>query len=135
MFEHGVLDVQQRVTTIELLVIVSFIVISATVGMAEYRSYAIYAREFELMKDLFLFRIAIDQFDADKGHYPSTLGALVNDGYLPRIPADPFTKSNSTWQTVLAEADPGNPTGKPGVSDVRSGSDATSMAHTKYWDW
>src|SRR5580704_1384914 len=135
MFKQAVLDVQQRVTTIELLVIMSFIVISATVGMAEYLSYTIYARELALLKDLFLFRIAIDQFDADKGHAPSTLGALVNDGYLPRIPADPFTKSNSTWQTVLAEADPGNPTGKPGVSDVRSGFDGTSRRHTKYWDW
>jgi general secretion pathway protein G len=135
MWKQRVLDAQQRFSAINLLVVMSFVAICAIVGMAEYRSHAIYARELELMKDLFLFRIAIDQFDANNGHYPSTLGALVNEGYLARIPEDPFTKSNSTWQTVRAEADPTNPTGKPGVSDVRSGSDGTSIARTKYWDW
>jgi type II secretory pathway pseudopilin PulG len=124
-----------QLTTVDLVVIMPLIVILASVGTAQYRSNATYARELELMRDLFMFRIAIDQFDADEGHYPSTLDALVNGGYLQRIPADPFTGSSSTWQTVQTEADPGHPAGEPGVSDVRSGSDGTSLARTKYWDW
>ena len=122
-------------TKIDLVVVVSFLAILATVGTAQYRWNAIYARELELMRDLFMFRTAIDQFDADTGHFPRTLDALVNDGYLQRIPADPFTESNSTWQPVLAAADPRDAAGASGVSDVRSGSDGTSLAHTKYWDW
>ena len=42
-------------------------------------------------------RDAIDQFYADKGQYPSTLDALVSDGYMRKVPDDPFTKSSSQF--------------------------------------
>ena len=48
-----------------------------------------------LKEDLFRLRDAIDQYYADKGQYPSTLDALVSDGYVRKMPEDPFTKSNS----------------------------------------
>ena len=51
-------------------------------------------------EDLFRLRDAIDQYYADKGQYPASLDALVGDGYMRRVPEDPFTKSNSSWQTV-----------------------------------
>ncbi len=70
-------------------------------------------------------RDAIDQYYADKGQYPGTLDALVSDGYLRKIPEDPFTKSTTSWQTVPAEPDPNNPTAEAGVYDVKSGSDVT----------
>ena len=91
----------------------------------------IYARESVLKEDLFRMRDAIDQYYADKGQYPSTLDALVSDGYMRKIPEDPFTKSSSSWQTVPAEPDPNNPTAEAGVYDVKSGSDAPrSTANT-----
>jgi len=40
----------------------------------------------------------------------STLDALISEGYVRKLPDDPFTKSSSTWQTVPAEPDPNNPT-------------------------
>ena len=55
-------------------------------------------------------RDAIDQYYADKGQYPGTLDALVSDGYLRKVPDDPFTRSTTHWQTVPAEPDPNNPT-------------------------
>jgi general secretion pathway protein G len=116
------------VKLINLLTVTSFAVLLATVGTAEYRSNAIHVRELELMRDLFRFRLAIDQFHADKGHYPSTPGALVSEGYLTAIPADPFTGSDSTWRVVPAASG-------LGVSDLESGSDGTSLALTKYWSW
>ena len=48
-----------------------------------------------LKEDLFRMRDAIDQYYADKGQYPSTLDALVSDGYLRKLPEDPFTKSST----------------------------------------
>ena len=122
-------------TMVELLVVVSIIVILATMGMTQYRTSVIYSRESVLKEDLFRLRDAIDQYYADKGQYPSTLDALVSDGYVRKIPEDPFTRNNSSWQTVPAEPDPNNPTAEAGVYDVKSGSDATAIDGSKYAEW
>jgi general secretion pathway protein G len=122
-------------TMIELTVVLAILVILAAMGMAQYRGSVIHAREAVLKEDLFGMRDAIDQYYADKGQYPSTLDALVSDGYMRRVPEDPFTKSNSTWQTIPAEPDPNNPTAEAGIYDVKSGSDATSLNGEKYADW
>ena len=122
-------------TLLELMVVMTLIVVLATMGMTQYKSSQINAREAVLKEDLFRLRDAIDQYYADKGTYPSTLDSLVSDGYLRKVPDDPFTKSNSTWQTVPAEPDPSNPTVEPGVYDVKSGSDATALDGTKYAEW
>jgi general secretion pathway protein G len=126
---------QSGFTMIELLVVVSLIVILATMGMTQYRQSVIHAREATLKEDLFRLRDAIDQYYADKGQYPSTLDALVSDGYVRKLPEDPFTKNNTSWQTVPAEPDPNNPVAEPGVYDVKSGSDATALDGTQYAEW
>jgi len=122
-------------TMIELLVVVSLIVILATMGTTLYRTSIIRTREAVLMEDLFRMRDAIDQYYADKNQWPSTLDALVSDGYMRQVPVDPFTKSNTTWQVVPAEPDPNNPTAETGVYNIHSGSDATAIDGTKYADW
>src|SRR5262249_59474060 len=96
-----------------------------------YKTSQTYAKEAVLKEDLFRLRDAIDQYYADKGQYPSTLDTLVSDGYLRKLPDDPFTKNSTSWQTVPAEPDPSQPTAEPGVYDVKSGSDATPPARTK----
>ena len=125
----------QGFTMIELLVVMTLMVILATMGMTQYKASQTYAKEAVLKEDLFRLRDAIDQYYADKNQYPSTLDTLVSDGYLRKLPDDPFTKSSTSWQTVPAEPDPANPTAEPGVYDVKSGSDATSLDGTKYADW
>ncbi len=122
-------------TLIELLVVLSIIVILASMGLAQYRNSVVRANEAVLKEDLFRMRDAIDQYYADKGQYPATLDALASEGYLRRIPEDPFTKSASTWQTIPAEPNPSNPIAEPGIFDVKSGSDATALDGTKYSDW
>jgi general secretion pathway protein G len=120
---------------IELLIVMTLIVVLATMGMTQYRSSVILSREAVLKEDLFRMRDAIDQYYADKGQYPSTLDALVSDGYLRRLPDDPFTRSNSSWLTIPSEPDPNNPTAAPGVYDIKSGSPDTALDGTKYADW
>jgi general secretion pathway protein G len=122
-------------TMIELLVVMTLIVILATMGMTQYKTSQTYAKEAVLKEDLFRLRDAIDQYYADKGQYPGTLDTLVSDGYLRKLPEDPFTKSSSSWQTVPAEPDPSNPTAEPGVYDVKSGSDASALDGSKYAEW
>lgn len=122
-------------TLIELMVVLSIIVILASMGLAQYRNSVVYASEAVLHQDLTLMRDAIDQYYADKGQYPDNLDALVTDGYLRKIPEDPFTKSMSSWQTVPSEPDPNNPTAQAGVFDVKSGSDRTALDGSKYAEW
>ena len=122
-------------TMIELMIVVSLIIVLTTMGMTQYRHSVIYSKESVLKEDLFRMRDAIDQYFADKGQYPSTLDALVSDGYVRKIPEDPFTRNSSSWQTVPAEPDPNNPTAEAGVYDVKSGSDATALDGTKYAEW
>jgi general secretion pathway protein G len=128
-------DLERGFTMIELLVVMTLIVILATMGMTQYKTSQVYAREAVLKEDLFRLRDAIDQYYADKGQYPSTIDALVSDGYLRKVPEDPFTKSSSSWQSVAAEPDPANPIAEPGVYDIKSGSDQTALDGTKYSDW
>ena len=120
---------------IELMVVLALISLLATMGLAQYRQSVVYSREAVLKQDLFQLRDAIDQYYADKGQWPSTLDALVSDGYVRKLPDDPFTRSSTSWQTVPAEPDPNNPTAEAGVYDVKSGSDATALDGTKYADW
>ncbi len=122
-------------TLIELLIVLALIVTLASIGLAQYRNSRTYASEAVLKEDLFRMRDAIDQYYADKGQYPTTLDALVSEGYLRKLPDDPFTKSNSTWQAIPAEPDPNNPTSDPGVYDVKSGSDGTALDGSKYAEW
>jgi general secretion pathway protein G len=122
-------------TLIELLVVAAILIVLAGIGLAQYRNSVVRAREAVLKEDLFRMRDAIDQYYADKTQYPSSLDALVSDGYLRKLPDDPFTMSSSTWQTVPSEPDPTNPTASPGIYDVKSGSEATALDNTKYADW
>ncbi len=122
-------------TLLELMVVMALIVVIAGIAMAGYRNSVTLAQEAVLREDLFRMRDAIDQYYADKSKYPSTLESLVSDGYLRAIPEDPFTKSSTTWQEVPAEPDANNVSAEPGVYDVKSGSDRTSMAGTAYSEW
>ena len=120
---------------VELLVVISIIVILAAMGMAQYRNSVIRDREAVLKEDLFRMRDAIDQYYADKMKYPSGLDDLVTDGYLREIPVDPFTNSKDTWQAVNAEPNVNDATAQPGIYDVKSGAEETSLDGTRYADW
>jgi general secretion pathway protein G len=122
-------------TLIELLVVLSLIVILASMGLAQYRNSIVRASEAVLKEDLFRMRDAIDQYNGDKGQFPSSLDALVTDGYLRKLPDDPFTKSSGSWLAIPAEPDPNNPTASAGIFDVKSGSDMTALDGSKYADW
>jgi len=126
---------EQGFTLIEMLVVVSLIIVLASIGVTLYQTSITRAKEAVLKEDLFRMRDAIDQYYADKGQYPGSLDDLVSGGYMRRIEPDPFTRSESTWVAVPSEPDPNNPTAAPGISDVKSGSDATAIDGTKYADW
>jgi general secretion pathway protein G len=120
---------------IELLVVVSLVIVLASIGMAQYKNGVTRAQEAVLKEDLYRLRDVIDQFYADKQKYPQTLEELVEGQYLREVPKDPFTGSADTWQLIQAEPDPANPTAELGIVNVKSGSDRTALDGTKYAEW
>lgn len=115
-------------TLIELLIVVSIIGILATLAAPSYQTSVIKAKEAALRQDLFTLRDVLDQHRADQGKYPPSLQALVSAGYLRRIPKDPFTNSDTSWQemTDMAEG---------GIFDVFSGSEFVGTNGTPYNRW
>ena len=128
-------EVERGFTLIELLIVVSLIVVLATISLATYRNSVQRGREAVLREDLYRMRDAIDQHYADKGKYPASLDDLVSAGYLRTIPVDPMTQSATTWQTIQAEPDPANQTAEPGVYNVKSGAEGQALDGTNFSDW
>jgi general secretion pathway protein G len=122
-------------TLIEVLIVMALIVILASTGLALYTNSVTRTKEAVLREDLFRMRDAISQYYADRNNYPATLQSLVDDKYLRSVPVDPFTDSSDTWQVVMADPDPSNPTAEIGVFDVKSGSDRTALDGSPYNDW
>jgi general secretion pathway protein G len=122
-------------TLIEMVVVMAVIVILAGIATAQYKNAVTRSQEAVLKEDLFRMRDAIDQYYADKNKYPADLQALVTDGYMREVPADPFTQTADTWQTVPAEPDPGSSNIEPGVYNVKSGSERTALDGRPYSEW
>jgi general secretion pathway protein G len=134
---------EQGFTLLELIVVVAIIGILATIAMPALKNVPVRARETVLKTNLRTLRDVIDQHYGDKGRYPTTLEALVEEGYLRKIPTDPITKSSDTWVLVYEETDPDNPPaetetsedGQPGIIDVKSGAPGNSQDGQPYGDW
>jgi general secretion pathway protein G len=121
-------------TMIELLIVLTLVVVLASMGMVQYRNSVQSAKEAVLKENLFRMRDAMDQFYADKQKWPSDLSELVSEGYLREIPDD-ITGSKETWQPKQAEPDGNNPASSVGISDVFSGSPDSAIDGSKYSEW
>jgi general secretion pathway protein G len=130
-------------TLIELIVVIAIIGILAAIALPRLVDVPRRAQEAVLKTNLRAIRDTINQYYADKGHYPPSLDELVDGGYLRIIPIDPITKSSDTWVPVYEEVDPeAQPAetdqpedGQPGIVDVHSGSDGTSLNGEPYSEW
>jgi len=122
-------------TLVELLIVITLIMILASLALTQYRNSITSTKEAALKSDLFLMRDAIDQYYADKGKYPESLQTLVSESYLRTIPKDPFTQSADTWQTEMADPEPGSTSAATGIYDVKSGHDGTALDGSRYADW
>jgi general secretion pathway protein G len=126
---------QDGFTLLELIVVLALITTLSAIAFATYKNTVQRGREAVLKENLYRMRDAIDQHYADKGKYPQSLEELVSAGYLRKLPKDPMTESDQTWQGVPAEPDASNPSAEPGVYDVKSGSEATAIDGTLYNEW
>ena len=122
-------------TFVELMVVVTVIAILITMAIPMYTRSIIRSKEAVLHSNLFTLRQVIHAYTYDKQKAPHDLHDLVSEGYLPKIPVDPITGSNQSWRTVPEEPTQAVNQNEPGIIDVKSGSDRTSMEGTPYADW
>lgn len=120
-------------TLLELMIVISIIIILASVALPQYQKTIMHARETVLRDDLFKMRSLLDQYAADKGKLPQSLDDLVTEHYLREIPKDPIT-DNKDW-TVVTGDDPYSTEGSSGVTDLHSSSGDTSTEGTPYGEW
>lgn len=120
-------------TLLELMIVISILVILASVALPQYQKATRHARETVLRDDLFQMRKLIDQYAADKGKLPQSLDDLVSAGYLREIPEDPITGERN-WVVETGE-DPSSSEGGTGITNVRSASTDASSDGTPYSEW
>ncbi len=122
-------------TVIELMVVMTIILLLASVAVKINKKAIIKAKESVLKENLFQMRQAIEQYYADKGHYPDSLETLVDEGYLREIPEDPFTKSSDTWEVEYENPEDVGEDYEPGIIDVKSGYSGKALDGTNYDEW
>ena len=120
-------------TLLELMIVISIIIILASVALPQYQKTIMHARETVLRDDLFKMRSLLDQYAADKGKLPQSLDDLVTEHYLREVPQDPITE-HKDWNVVTGE-DPNSASGESGVTDVHSSAAEASSDGTSYSEW
>ncbi len=122
-------------TLIELVIVVSIIMILISIAAPVYRNSVVRSKEAVLANNLWTMRQVIENYTLDKHKAPQTLDDLVTAKYLSAIPGDPFTKSNTTWQTEMEDPQTAVDPNNLGIATVKSGSDAISLDGTPYNTW
>lgn len=121
---------QKGFTIMELLVVLLLIALLASVVTPVVTNSIARARESTLKENLFIMRKAIDDYYADKGHYPEQLEELVNQRYLRFIPLDPVTEQ-TTWDFNYIDTDEQG----PGIIDIHSQSRRQARDGSNYNEW
>lgn len=129
---HKVSNREGGFTILELLLVLLLISLLASIVTPVVNKSIVRAKEATLKENLFIVRKALDDYYADKGHYPETLLQLADDRYLRSIPDDPVTKTTKQWQLTYTEADI---TQNRGIMDLHSMSKEISSEGSYYNEW
>lgn len=122
-------------TLIELMIAMAVVSILLSVAVPMYSKALLRSKETILKQNLFTMRTVIDEYTYDKGKAPQQLEDLVQAGYLRKVPIDPMTGSDRSWKTIMEDATNAVNQSEPGIFDVQSGSEKTSLEGTPYAEW
>ncbi len=120
---------------LELMIVITIIMILATIAVGRYDRSVLRSKEAVLKQDLSAMRNAIQQYTLDKQAAPSSLDDLVSAKYLGTIPVDPITKAKD-WKVDSEDILLTPEQTSPGITDVHSASEVTSpFENTPYSTW
>ena len=122
-------------TLIELVVVMSLILVLISIAVPVYNQSVLRAKESVLRQDLFTMRSVISQYTLDKQKAPQALEDIVTAGYLKKIPVDPMTGRNDSWQVEQEDVLLAVDQQEPGITDIHSGANLTSSDGTTYSSW
>ena len=122
-------------TLIELIIVMTIIGILMLLAVPRFSGAIKMAKEAVLKEDLHVMREAIDSYTMDKQKAPQSLEDLVTDGYLKRVPEDPFTYSKDSWAPETGDALHSLDQTDPGIDDVHSGSQELGSDGQPYSTW
>jgi general secretion pathway protein G len=122
-------------TLIELMIVMAIIAVLMSVAIPIYSRSIQRSKESVLKNNMFTLRTVIDEYTYDKQKAPQTLEDLVSDGFLRQVPIDPMTGSSDSWKIIMEDGTNTVNQTEPGIFDIRSGSDKTSLEGTPYSDW
>ncbi len=122
-------------TLIELMIVMAIIAVLMSVALPIYNRSITRSKESVLKNNLFTLRTVIDEYTYDKQKAPQTLEDLVTDGYLRQVPIDPMTGNSDSWKLIMEDASNTVDQSQPGIWDVRSGAEGTSLEGTPYSEW
>ena len=131
--ETGAHAHERGFTLLEMVMVMTIIVILATVGVVSYQHIQSKAKEEVLKQDLKTMRKLIDEYQADRGKLPQSLDDLVSSGYMRDIPIDPIT-GDRDWVIEMGE-DTISLEGGQGVVDVHSNAQGEASDGSSFKDF
>jgi general secretion pathway protein G len=121
-------------TLLEMIIVISIMIILISIALPMYNQSIVRSREAVLRNDLFELRSLISQYTLDKQKAPMGLDDLVTAGYIKVVPKDPMT-GEPNWEVVQEDVLLAVDQQDPGISDVKSASNATGSDGTAYSTW
>jgi len=132
---HRIRSGKRGFTLLEMMIVMAIIAVLVSIAVPMYQKAILRSKESVLKNNLFTMRTVIDEYTYDKQKAPQSLEDLVNDGYLRAVPIDPITGSSQTWKVIMEDAMTSVNQTEPGIFDVKSGADKTSLEGTPYSEW
>jgi general secretion pathway protein G len=122
-------------TLLELAIVITIIIVLATIGAGRYQQAIARAHEAALRQDLSEMRKAIQLYTRDKEAAPASLDDVATAQYLREVPTDPITHQKD-WVTNTCDQLLSSEQQITGICDVHSASVETSpFESTAYSSW
>jgi general secretion pathway protein G len=123
------------ITATSLMGATAMLAVLVSIALPIYHRSMQRSKESILKNNLYTLRTVIDEYTYAQHKAPRTLQDLVSHGYLRRVPMDPITGSADTWKRMMEDATNTLNQTQPGIYDIRSGSELTSLEGTPYSQW